>query len=187
MKKLLLSYALFLVAAALQAQSPPKATLQPSRCHVFIDQENIWTLEMVENENGTIIPILNIITFSPGRWEFRPEQIHIFDATSKEAEVEGFSMETGLPDEPFVTKYFTVLGNSFIGLDLLGSFHNFSEPTTVFLELGENQFQLKSIDCMDFEMLAEKINRINVDSPDIQEDFNVLQIEPLGEMGPKTQ
>ena len=80
-----------------------------------------------------------------------------------------------------------VLGNSFIGLELLGSFNDFAEPASVSIDLGENRFELKSVDCAEFERLAEKINRINVDSPDVREDFEVLEINPLGRIDLKPE
>ena len=80
-----------------------------------------------------------------------------------------------------------VLGNSFIGLELLGSFNDFAEPASVLIDLGESRFELQSVDCAKFERLAEKINRINLDSPDIREDFEVLEINPLGRIDLKPE
>lgn len=186
MKNLLLGLILLLAPVALKGQNPsnPPPT---SHCHLFIDQENIWTLETVEDGGEEIVPILNIITFSPGKWEFRPRQIHIFDADGREARVEKFSMETGSLEGAYLSTFMPVLGNSFIGLELLGSFNDFAEPASVLIDLGESRFELQSVDCAEFERLAEKINRINLDSPDIREDFEVLEINPLGRIDLKPE
>jgi hypothetical protein len=183
MKKLFLSCLLFLFFGWVSAQSPQRQSPEPSRCHVFIDDQNIWTLEVIEDRGGAIIPIINIITFSPGEWDFRPREIRLYSG-DQEARAEKFSMDTGVPDEPYLMEYLRVLGNSFIGLDLLGKFDNFAEPTQVVIDLGEDRFQLEPLECMDFEALAGKIDQINFNSPNLWEDFEVLQIEFMGQKMP---
>ena len=180
MKQLAIGVMLFL-PVWVSAQSVPQRVPEVSRCHVFIDDQNIWTLEMVEEPDGTTVPILNIITFSRGAWDFRPRQIHIYNQENEQAGVEKFSMDTGVPGEPYLMEYLSVRGNSFIGLDLLGRFDSFVEPARVAIDLGDDRFQLQLLDCMDFDALAERIDQINFDSPNIFEDFEVLQIEFLGE------
>lgn len=172
-------------AATLALQQPSKGPPDASRCHVFIDTENIWTLEMVQDANQERTPILNIITLSSGEWDFRPAQIHVFNKREKKAELKRFSMDTGVPDEPYLTDYVKVLGNSFIGLDLQGKFEEFAEPARVLIDLGDYRFELQPIDCLEFETLAEKINNVNFDSPNVKEDFHLLKIEHLGKKGPR--
>jgi len=181
MRKLFLSCLLFVASGWVSAQSLEKTSPETSRCHVFIDDQNIWTVEILEDPNGDIVPILNIITFSPGGWDFRPQEIYIYNQQGKAATVERFSMYTGVPGEDYLMQYLKIRGNSFIGLDLLGEFDDFTEPTRVAIDLGEDRFQLKPLDCIDYDALAEKIDRINVDSPNLWEDFDVLQIKFLGE------
>jgi len=181
MRKLFLSCLLFVASGWVSAQSLEKTSPEASRCHVFIDDQNIWTVEILEDPNGDIVPILNIITFSPGGWDFRPQEIYIYNQQGKAATVERFSMYTGVPGEDYLMQYLKIRGNSFIGLDLLGEFDDFTEPTRVAIDLGEDRFQLKPLDCIDYDALAEKIDRINVDSPNLWEDFDVLQIKFLGE------
>lgn len=159
--------------------------LETSRCHLFIDNENIWTLEMVQSGGGDRIPILNIITLTKGEWDLRPEHIQIYNKKGKKAEIKKFSMDTGIPDEPYLMDYLKVLGNSFIGLDLKGDFGDFAEPSRIAIDLGEQRFELQSTDCLQFDNIAEKINGVNVDSPNIKEDFYVLKIEHTGKKQPK--
>ncbi|MDA2927932.1 hypothetical protein MYX78_12015 [Acidobacteria bacterium AH-259-G07] len=185
MKKLLFTSVVFLIPTLVLGQLEDKPASKSSPCHVFIDDQNIWTLEIVQDPDGVLVPILNIITFSRGQWEFRPPQIHIVNQKGREARVEKFEMDTGVPGEPYIMRYLRVLGNSFIGLNLVGKFDDFTDATRVLIDLGRERFHLQPLDCMDFEMLAEKINRINIDSPDIWEDFDVLQIEYVGERGPR--
>ena len=175
MKKLLL---LFLFAGEVilaQTVEPPK-----SRCHVFIDYQFIWTLEMVESDAGQIVPVVNIITFAEGQWDLRPEQVHLFRSKRVEAEVERFSIDTGVATDPYVVQYLKVLGESFIGLDLVGDFNGFEELSRVYFDLGSNRFTLAPIDCMQYERLVNRINQINFDSPDLRQDYSVLKIRPRG-------
>ncbi len=187
MKKLLVTAAALLSPLWISAQSIPGRAPESSACHVFLDDQNIWTLETLEEPDGTTVPILNIITFSPGTWDFRPREVHIYNRENQEAMVEKFSMDTGVPGEPYLMEYLAVKGKSFIGLDLLGKFEDFVEPAHVVIDLGEDRFQLQPLDCMDFNALAEKIDRVNFDSPNIWEDYEVLQIGFLGEKSLRPQ
>jgi hypothetical protein len=181
MKKLLVTVAALLSPLWIAAQTIPERAPESSACHAFLDDQNIWTLETLEEPDGTTIPILNILTFSPGKWDFRPRDVHIYNQENQEAMVEKFSMDTGVPGEPYLMEYMEIKGHSFIGLDLAGKFEDFVEPARVVVDLGEDRYQLQPLACMDFNALAEKIDQVNFDSPNIWEDYEVLQIKFLGE------
>ena len=172
---------LVLVVLLAGVQPDPESRLEKldrSRCHVFIDYRIIWTLEMAEEFNQAPVPILNIITFEAKEAPLKPQQIHLYDAQGRTAKVEKFAIETGL--EPYITNYLKVLTSSFIGFDLEGDFEGFAEPERVVIELGETEYTLQPVDCLDYEMLAEQINKVNYDSPDIREDFDLLRIPHIG-------
>lgn len=182
----LIGFMMFLVPEVLEGKY--SSTHPPvSRCHVFIDQKNIWTLETIVTPGEEIAPILNIVTLSAGKWEFRPRQIHILNASGNKAHITKMAMDTGFLEESYLTTYLSIRGNSLIGLELLGDFNNFSEPASVSIDLEKNRFRLKPIDCVDFEHLTKKINRINLNSPNVWEDFEILQINSLGSIDPKPQ
>jgi len=153
---------------------------QKSRCHVFVDYQFIWTLEMVSGENDVPVPVLNIVTFVKGQWDLRPGQIHLYANRSREAEVEQFAIDTGVASDPYVVRYLKVLGESFIGMDLLGEFQEFEELSQVLIDLDDNRFELEAIDCFQYETLAAKINQINFDSPDLRQDYSVLKLSLHG-------
>lgn len=184
MKRLVLAAVLLMCQFPLPGR-PAQKKLERSRCHVFIDFRNIWTFEMVQSKEGKRVPILNIITFTPGEWEMKPAQIHIINSKDKEARIDRFSLDTGIADEPYLSKTMKVLGNGFIGVDLVGDFRDFAEPSRVYIDLGENRFELEPIDCLEFEMIAEQINKVNVDSPKIKEDFDTLKIAHRGKLNPR--
>lgn len=141
--------------------------------HVFVSEDVIWTFEMVD---GT--PVLNIITFMEGEWPLDPSQVRIYNEEGKRARVRKFSFETG--DRPMEMPTMKVIGDSFIGVDLVGSFKRFSKPVRVAIDLDKYRYELAPIDPLGFDTLAQKINQINYESPDISQDFEVLKIEPLG-------
>lgn len=173
---------LFLIQVFLFAQGiagqPQKVDV--SACHVFIDHQYIWTLEVKLDENNKPVPILNSVTLGEGEWDLRPDQLHLVNSRHKEARIEKFSIDTGVAGEPYIVRYLKVLGDSFIGLDLIGDFQDFSELSEVSIELGDNLFILAPVDCLDFESIAHQINQINFDSPDIRQDYEVLKIELIG-------
>jgi len=175
MKKLLLLILFAGEAILAQTVDPSK-----SRCHVFIDYQFIWTLEMIKGENEAVVPVVNIITFAKGQWDLRPEQLHLYKNQRVEAQIERFSIDTGVAGEPYVVPYLKVLGESFIGMDLIGEFTGFEELSQVSIDLADNRFILEAIDCFQYETMVGKINRINFDSPDLRQDYSVLELSLHG-------
>jgi len=178
---------IFWMTGSLLAQATGSADQNPSACHVFIDDENIWTLEVLEEPDRSLVPILNIITFTPGRWDFRPGQVSIQGAEGTSAQVRSFSMDTGVPGEPYVMEYLAVRGNSFLGLDLIGNFEEFAAPSQVTIDLGRYRFELQPLDCAEFNRVAGQIDQVNFDSPNLWEDFRVLEIQFIGGKIPRPE
>ena len=130
-----------------EPSAPSHESLDTSRCHVFIDYQFIWTLEMVGAEGETTVPVVNIVTFAKGQWDLRPEQVHLFADRKREAEIERFSIDTGVAGEPYIVQYLKVLGDSFIGMDLVGDFRGFEKLSQVHIDLDKNRFTLEPVDC----------------------------------------
>lgn len=171
-----LSLSCLLLTLALQGAS------DPSRHHVFINEQFIWTLEMVRN-GASETAVLNIISFEKGEWLLRPRSIRIHNGKGERARIEKFSLETGM--QPIISSRFKVLGNSFVGIDLIGEFEGFGEPARVSIDLGEFRYRLAPIDPLGFENLADQINRVNYDSPDVSQDYEVLGIRHTGTREPR--
>ena len=170
-----------LLAGLQPAPEPRLEKLDRSKCHIFIDYRIIWTVEVAEEFNRAPVPIMNIITFEAKETPLKPEHIHLYDAQGRTAVVKKFAIDTGF--EPYITSYLKVLSSSFIGFDLQGEFAGFTKPERVVIELGETEYTLQAVDCLDYEMLAEQINKVNYDSPDIREDFDLLRIPHIGSKG----
>lgn len=177
----LFSLVLILGPSVQLAPEPCLETRERSNCHIFIDHEIIWTVEVVEELGQAPVPIVNIITFEMSEAPLRPEQIRLFNQQERTAEIKRFKIETGF--EPYFTSYLRVLPSSFIGFDLEGIFKGFIEPARVVIELAETEYVLQAVDCLNYEILAERINKINFDTPDIREDFSVLRIPHVGSRG----
>lgn len=164
-------------------------TLEPprSRCHIFVDYQFIWTLEMVQEEDETPTPVVNIVTFTKGQWDLRPQQVHLFANRRREAVVKRFSIDTGVAGDPYIAQYMKVLGESFIGMDLVGDFEGFDELSQVSFDLAENRFILEPVDCFQFDTVVGKINQINFDSPDLRQDYSVLKLSLFGKREARRQ
>ena len=180
-RKLLASGLLFFLLSSFGASARDSKSTLAATSFVFIDTQYIWTLEIVLNPYDRPIPILNVITLTRGEWDFRPIQVSLVNPAGRVADIERFSMDTGEEGNPYLTNYLKVLGNSFIGVDLTGDLEEFRELSEVRIELGNNLFRLAPVHPAAFESLVAKINQVNVDSPDIREDFQVLGIFPIGE------
>ena len=179
---------LALAAPAAAGQLSPTDTAEPaeaSACHAFVDYENIWTIELIRSQDENITPILNIVTFTKGEWDLRPDQIHIFNRKGKEARIKRFAMDTGVPGDAYKSNYLKVLGNSFVGVDLEGKLKDFPTSPRVTIDLAHYRFELQPLDCEAFDNLAHRINKINFNSPDIREDFDLIKIPHLGRRLPR--
>lgn len=175
------------VPAAAGQLSPTDTTEQAeaSACHAFVDYENIWTIELIRSREENITPILNIVTFTRGEWDLRPDQIRIFNREGKEARIKRFALDTGVPGDAYKSNYLKVLGNSFVGVDLEGKLKDFPTSPRVTIDLAHYRFELQPLDCEAFDNLAGRINKINFNSPDIREDFDLIKIPHLGRRLPR--
>ena len=188
LKAILFAFHLLPAAPAALAQLSPTDTTESataSACHAFVDFENIWTVELIRSRDDKITPILNIVTFTKGEWDLRPDQIHIFNGKGKEARIKRFAMDTGVPGDAYKSNYLKVLGNSFIGVDLEGKLKDFPSSPRVTIDLAHHRYELQPLDCEAFDNLANRINKINFNSPDIREDFDLIKIPHLGRRLPR--
>ncbi len=178
-RKLLFPLLMLLFLSSLLSNQADRSSA--ATCFVFIDTQYIWTLEVVTTPDNRAVPILNILTLDRGEWDFRPVQVTLVNESGRIADVKRFSINTGVEGEPYLTNYLKVLGNNFIGVDLIGDLEDFRKLSEVRIELGKNLFRLTPVHPAAYEALAAKINQINLASPDIREDFKVLGLNLLGE------
>jgi hypothetical protein len=89
-------------------------------------------------------------------------------------------VDTGNPKEPLIVPSLTVRPRSSFGVRLQGDFEGVKEVDGAAVQLGGEDFKLVPLTSFDFENLALKINRLNLDSPDFTDDWRVLKLESLG-------
>jgi hypothetical protein len=162
---------LFLAVSAIYGIESP-----PTRHHfIFLDQEFILTLELVRPG----IPIFNFINLGNGTFQLPAADIRIV-AGIKLFRPELFDVETSNRKDPLRIGAMKVRPHSSFGVTLKGNLEGVTEIDRVTVELGPNRFELQSISLPEFESLSRKIAQLNLISPDIREDFRVLELKSLG-------
>ena len=174
-----------LSAQSLDPQRPRAERVEESGCHVFIDYKSIWTMEVVKEMGKAPVPVMNLVTFDAKESPLRPQQIHLYNKVGQTPEVTRLAIDTGVPGDPYITNFLNVQANSFIAFDLVGDFEGFEKPDRVTVELEETEYNLQAIDCLDFEMLVGQINKVNFDSPDVKQDYDLLGIRHMGKRKPR--
>ncbi|MGI8785077.1 MAG: hypothetical protein ACR2L2_15675 [Acidobacteriota bacterium] len=154
-----------------------------SRHFSYVDYDVIWTLENLQGQH----PILNIVTFTDITSPLLPAQIRIYDPDGKRLEVRDLSIETGDPNNPYRTRNLRVLPRSFIGVGITMKEPGFEEASRMEIHWNGRIYELTPLAPLDFNIIAEKINNLNINSPRIQDDFRILKLEPMGKSYPKVR
>ncbi len=168
---LMLALGLFGCAAAASASG---------RHLIYAQYDFIFTFEFTaQNE-----PILNIVHFTDQALPLRAQNILLVDDQGREVKVDRIILETGDSADPYLTPIMKILPNSFIGLVLKGKFDAVKGFKSVAVQLGNLLFHLDAVSAPAFDGAAEKINKMNFDSPDVREDFRVVKMDFLGRKEP---
>jgi hypothetical protein len=149
-----------------------------SQCLAFVDYDFIWTLELVKEQDGTT-PIFNAICLSRGQWELEPGEIRLY-LGKDELRATDFSIDSGDPANPRLTKYLGIRGPDFVGVDLVGDFKKLDVLTKVVIELGKDRFILDPLDCSDYDALLDKLSQLELDSSSQVDRFEALGIKLFG-------
>lgn len=148
----------------------------PSKRHfLFLDYEFIFTLELVQSG----IPILNFINLGTKSYNLQASDVRII-AGIKLYKPRLFDVETADPNDPLRVSSIRIRPRSSFGITLIGDLAPVSEIDRVSIKLGQNHFDLRSISSKSFDTLSEKIMRINLLSPNIRDDFRVLELKSMG-------
>ena len=154
---------------------------EPSGRHfIYAQYDFILTLELTTQKEA----ILNVVNFTSDTYALRPQQLAIVDAQGQAVKVDKIVIETGNPADPYLTSNMKILPNSFIGLVLRGAFAPVSRIQAASLRIGDQIFHLDPITELQFNAAADRIDRMNFDSPDIREDFRVLKMDFFGRREP---
>jgi len=149
-----------------------------SQCLAFVDYDFVWTLELVREQDGTT-PIFNAICLSRGQWELEPGEIRLY-LGKDELRATDFSIDSGDPGNPHLTKYLGIRGPDFVGVDLIGDFKELEVLSKAMIELGKDRFILDPLDCSDYDALLDKLSQLDLGSTSQVDHFDALGIKLFG-------
>jgi len=149
-----------------------------SQCLAFVDYDFVWTLELVREQDGTT-PIFNAICLSRGQWELEPGEIRLY-LGKDELRATDFSIDSGDPGNPHLTKYLGIRGPDFVGVDLIGDFKELEVLSKAMIELGKDRFILDPLDCSDYDALLDKLSQLDLGSTSQVDHFEALGIKLFG-------
>jgi len=169
---------LLLVIFALIQNTAPKLEKKPldkSSYFAFVDREYIFTLEIVRPG----VPIFNFVSMVDKDENLLAKQVRL---TLDNRKVPGtfFLVDTGDPKEPVIVPSVRMRPKSAFGVRLQGEFGQEKELLGVSVLIGDQDFNLVPLSSFDFENLVLKVNRLNLASPDLSDDWRVLKLENMG-------
>src|SRR3989442_1565353 len=154
---------------------------EPTGRHfLYAQYDFILTFELTTQKEA----IFNIVNFTNRTYYIRNQHVVLNDAGDKPIKVDKIVMETGNPADPYRTSNMKILPNSFIGLVIQGDFSSTDKLKSVSVQIGDSLYRLESLSDLQFNIAAEKVNKMNFDSPDVREDFRVLKMEFFGRKEP---
>jgi hypothetical protein len=155
------------------------APLEKSACFAFADREYIFTIEIVKPG----VPILNFVSMADRDVNLLAKNIRLtFENRAAVARV--LAIEAGDFQQPIDRLSLTMHPRSSFGVRMDGDFDRVKELLGATIRLGAEDFKLVPLNGNDFEALVQKVNRLNLRSPDFSEDWRVLRLQPLGTRSP---
>ena len=166
-----------LVIACVAWGHPFQQDEKPSKQHfVFLDHEFVFTVELVKEG----IPILNFINLGKRNYFLQASAVRIISGI-KLYRPQLFDVETALNKDPLRVSAMKIHSHSSFGVTLIGGLSDVTKMDRVTIRIGQERFEFQSISAEFFNALSEKITQINLLSPDIRDDFRVLDIRPMGQ------
>jgi len=179
---------ILLILLSVFAQAPPKLT-RPSSTEnkprdrsayfAFVDHDYIFTIEVVKPG----IPLLNFVSMTNEENRIYAKDIRL-SLGNRKSVARLLSVETGEFQQAMSVTSIAVHPKSSFGVRIDGDFGNEKELSGATIRLGDEDFQLAPLSNFDFESLALKVNRLNLESPDFSDDWRVLKLELLGSRSP---
>jgi hypothetical protein len=158
---------------------PGTRPLDKSAYFAFVDRDYIFTVEIVKPG----IPLLNFVSVADQNVKLQAKNVR-FTLENRKAVATSFSIETGGSSPAIPTVFLTIHPRSSFGVRVNGDFENAQEFLGAAIRLGSKDLKLEPLSNFDFEILASKVNQINLGSPDFSDDWRVLQLRKLGERTP---
>jgi hypothetical protein len=155
---------------------PDSKPLDRSSYFAYVDRDYIFTLELVKPG----IPLLNFISMSDQEHLLSAKEV-LLTLENRKAPGKYFMVDTANPTEPVIIPSVKVRPKSSFGLRVQGEFGKEQQLMGVTVRLGNEEFRLVPLSSFDFENLVLKVNRLNLGSPDLDEDWRVLKLEEMGD------
>ena len=161
-------------APGAEAAKPP-ATPEKGACFAFVDRDYIFTVEVVSPG----VPLFNFVSMTDDEYHLNAGQVRLTLGIRK-APAKFFVVDTGDPKEPLITPSLRMRPRSAFGVRLQGEFESAKEIFGATVRIGNEDLKLVPLSSFDFENLALKVNRLNLESPDFRDDWRVLKLEVMG-------
>jgi hypothetical protein len=165
-----------LIYSLANAGDPP---LEKSAYFAFADRDYIFTIEVIDPG----VPILNFVSMTDKDINLLAKNIRL-TLENRKAVAKVLSVESGDFQQPMVLSSLTMHPRSSFGVRIDGDFDKAKEIYGAVIRLGAEDFKLVPLAGFDFEALAKKVNRLNLESPDFSEDLRVLRLERMGSRSP---
>jgi hypothetical protein len=161
------------------APREPGKPLERSAFLAFVDRDFIFTVEVVKPG----VPLFNFVSMSDKEFNLLAKNVRL---TLENRKVPGlfFLVDTGNPKEPMIVPSVHMRPRSSFGVRLQGEFGQEKELLGATVRIGDEDLKLVPLASFDFENLALKVNRINLESPDFRDDWAILKLEVIGTRGP---
>ena len=166
-------------AEAQTSSSSSDSSLEKSAYFAFADHEFIFTIEIVKPG----VPLLNFISMADQDTALPAKNVRLV-LENRKAAGKIFAVEAGAFQQPMMVLNLTMHPRSSFGVRIEGDFGNATEISGAMIRIRNEEFTLVPLSSFDFESLALKANRINLGSPDFNEDWQVLQLKRLGARSP---
>ncbi len=183
MIRLCLLFLLVLPEPLLQAATgaPVTQSRPPAKSAFFAyaDHDYIFTIEVVKPG----VPILNFVSMTDYDISLLAKNIRL-TLENRKAPARLLVVEAGDFQQPMAVVSLTIHPRSSFGVRIDGDFGDAKELLGVAIKLGDHDLKLAPLTRVDFENFVLKVNRINLGSPDFNDDWRVLRLEPLGSRSP---
>jgi hypothetical protein len=178
---LLLWFALLGQAPSPSTAPPPaeNRSLEKSAWFAYVDHDYIFTIEVVRPG----VPLLNFVSMTTDDSNLIAKNIWLI-IENRKIPCRLLSVEAGKFQQPIVVASLAMHPRSYFGVSLQGDFGNAGELWGATIRIGSEDFKLVPLTQFEFETLALKVNRLNLNSPDFSDDFRVLNLKKMGSRSP---
>jgi hypothetical protein len=166
-------------AEAQISSSASDSPLEKSAYFAYADREFIFTIEIVKPG----VPLLNFISMADQDTALPAKNVRLL-LENRRVAGKIFAIEAGTFQQPMMVLSLTMHPRSSFGVRIEGDFGKAAEIYGAAIRIGNENFTLDPLSPFDFESLALKANRLNLGSPDFNEDWQVLQLKRLGTRSP---